>query len=354
MAQGRKILYFLGAGASVAAGAGASVQGGGYLEIPTQKSFWSTFLRFSSKDNYRTIESFLFRYFKGYARVPTRKKPAKRRHDLDGIDVEEVFTFLSERIRSPSATPQMRSYAVQVWNALVEELPRVFKKFRANKDTRKTYKDFLESHICKNDVIISFNYDTVFEDSLRQRDAWGYEGLQDTRDRLKILKPHGSINWQDTGEGIEVGPTDGPCVVVAPTHLKFIGDYAREGESDEHLADASTIDAGGYLDQAPQLREVWAQMESHMREAKMFVFIGYSFPAADLYFSSILRSELAIRAGRRNPPSVAIVNPDAVAITQKIQQRFSIPHVMQFFDMDQFIRLGRDHLIREIRRQNGS
>jgi len=61
MAQGREILYFLGAGASVAAGAGASVQGGGYLEIPTQKSFWGTFLRFSRNRNYKSIESLLLK-----------------------------------------------------------------------------------------------------------------------------------------------------------------------------------------------------------------------------------------------------------------------------------------------------
>lgn len=98
---GRKIVYFLGAGASYGAGATASVQGGGIVPIPTQATFWDTFLRFcSSQRNRDLIESFLFRYFLGYARVPARTNAKKRRAMLRDVDVEEVFTFLSERARA--------------------------------------------------------------------------------------------------------------------------------------------------------------------------------------------------------------------------------------------------------------
>lgn len=62
-----KIVYFLGAGASYGAGAVAKIQGGAKISIPTQATFWSTFLRFCKSDaNRKTIESFLFRYFLGY------------------------------------------------------------------------------------------------------------------------------------------------------------------------------------------------------------------------------------------------------------------------------------------------
>jgi hypothetical protein len=64
-------------------------------------------------------------------------------------------------------------------------------------------------------------------------------------------------------------------------------------------------------------------MEREMREAKALVFIGYSFPVADLYFSSILRSVLADRDGA---PAVAIVNPDAVAIGDRLRERFALAY----------------------------
>ena len=63
-------------------------------------------------------------------------------------------------------------------------------------------------------------------------------------------------------------------------------------------------------------------MEREMRAAKAWVFIGYSFPASDLYFSSVLRSTLAARDSN---PYIAIVNPDGMAIGQRIGNRFYIP-----------------------------
>src|SRR5439155_19061795 len=73
VSQGRKILYFLGAGASRAAGAYVPAQGGGRIPIPTQGEFWNVFLRLCQSATARAeIESFLFRYFLGYRRVPTR------------------------------------------------------------------------------------------------------------------------------------------------------------------------------------------------------------------------------------------------------------------------------------------
>jgi hypothetical protein len=133
-------VFFLGAGASYGAGAYASVQHGGHLRIPMQSTFWDTFLRFCrSTKNRRRIESFLFRYFKGYARVPARVQSSKRRAMFEDVNVEEVFTFLSERARAPSTSSQLRREAIKIWAALISELPRVFSRFEPNADTRATF-----------------------------------------------------------------------------------------------------------------------------------------------------------------------------------------------------------------------
>ena len=96
MAQKKKFVYFLGAGASFGAGAAATVQAGGKVPIPTQTNFWSTFLRFcKSSQRRKSIESFLFRYFLGYGRTPTRLNSPARRQLLASVDVEEVSPFLA-------------------------------------------------------------------------------------------------------------------------------------------------------------------------------------------------------------------------------------------------------------------
>jgi len=270
--QQRKIVFFLGAGASYGAGAYASVQHGRRLPIPMQSTFWDTFLRFCrSNQNRRRIESFLFRYFKGYARVPARMKSSKRRAMFNDVNVEEVFTFLSERARAPSTTPQLKSHATRIWTALVAELPNVFSRFRPNTETRATYRKLSKNFVRSRDTIVSFNYDTVFEHSLPSTRRWHYEGVIDQKKSIGVLKPHGSINWRDS-EPIQIADSPDRALVVAPTHLKFV---QRSG---------GAANTAGYLDHSAQVKTVWHLMEREMRQAKALVFIGYSFPDADLYF----------------------------------------------------------------------
>ena len=115
MSGERRIVYFLGAGASFGAGAYAPKQGGGRIPIPTQSTFWETFLRFCrSRRNKKDIEAFLYRYFLDYGKVPGRTSEAARRRQLAPIDVEEVFTFLSERNNAPSVSPQFKTYTLRV------------------------------------------------------------------------------------------------------------------------------------------------------------------------------------------------------------------------------------------------
>jgi hypothetical protein len=332
--QQRKIVFFLGAGASYGAGASASVQHGGRLPIPMQSTFWKTFLRFChSTNNRRRIERFLFRYFKGYARVPARIEPRKRWAMFEDVNVEEVFTFLSERARAPSTSSGLRREAIKMWAALVSELPSVFSRFESNADTRAVYKKLSKNFVRVRDTVVSFNYDTIFEDSLPCARRWHYEGVKKKLNSLSVIKPHGSINWQDS-DPVQITDSPTRALVVAPTHLKFVQSSNEESNN-----------SAGYLDHSPLIKEVWTSMEHEMQEAKALVFIGYSFPPADLYFSSILRSVLADRDGA---PAVAIVNPDAVAIRERLRQRFALERIDLHFDVRNFVRDSRSNLLNRL------
>lgn len=338
----RRIVYVLGAGASYGAGAYAANRGGGRIPIPTQATFWDTFLRFCrSHENRRLIERFLYRYFLDYHRVPSRLTATARRRQLAPIDVEEVFTFLSERNFAPSISPQLKTYTLDVWSALIEEIGQVFARFNANEETCQIYRRFRRQHIRQHDTIVSFNYDIVFERSLPTNYAWYYEGIHERHasHALRVLKPHGSINWEEVDGTIrsrKVGDTvPGRPVVVAPTHLKFVGTGTRDRQAAEIF---------GYLNQSRQLSEVWNAMEREMKEAKAWMFVGYSFPSSDLYFSSVLRSTLAARDSN---PYVVIVNPDSLAIGQRLRNRFFIPQdsIRTFPDLQALVQIGRAQLL---------
>jgi hypothetical protein len=334
MAQGRKILYIIGAGASRAVGAYVSMQGGGRLPIPTQSEFWDAFLRLAGASAERKdIESFLFRYFLGYSRVPARASAAHRRQMLRPIDVEEVFTFLSERSKAPSSSSQLKQYVDSVWLALVGQIGRVFSRFQPNTHSRRIVRRFHGRHVKSRDAIVSFNYDTVFEGSLPRNVPWAYAGIEDTAGKLHILKPHGSINWERRSDLIRRVSDAVTPIIVAPTHLKFI------------QSSGSSLRTSGYLDDATEIRMVWEEMEREMRAARILVFIGYSFPEADLYFSSVLRTALS---GRDSPPAIVIVNPDAVSIAQRLSARFPLKQVVRYFALDQFIDAGRAGVQRAI------
>lgn len=335
--QGRKIIFFLGAGASRGAGAFAPAQHGARIPIPIQEDFWPVFLRYcKKKENKKLIERFLFRYFLGYKKVPSRAHWKTRRNQLSGINVEEVFTFLSERARAPSVTTSMRTTATTTWAALVEEITNVFGKFSANQKTRNIYRAFSNNHIRSRDVIVSFNYDTVFESSLSNQTSFVYEGVNEAKNSLRILKPHGSINWNlNEQKRISISPSPENPILIAPTHLKFIA-------MTNHNQDQVTK---GYLDQCEQIDDVWRLMERHMKESKALVFIGYSFPDADLYFASVLRTVLAVSEPL---PCIVLVNPDSLNIRNRLQERFAAKNIISFFDLSQFVDVGREGLLRRL------
>lgn len=179
----RRIVFFLGAGASVAVGAQAAVQGKGHVDCPTQSNFWSIFLRFCvSRKNRKTIELFLFRNFLGYRRSPGRATQRDKSIQLNAIDVEEVFTFLSERISAPATSSQLRTSCTSVWLALVEEIGNVFSRYGASRKTRRIYNRFMDAHVRNWDTIVSFNYDLVFEELIKKEYTWYYEGVQKRTD----------------------------------------------------------------------------------------------------------------------------------------------------------------------------
>ena len=185
-------------------------------------------------------------------------------------------------------------------------------------------------------MVVSFNYDTVFENSLPRSLDWYYEGVATGSRALKVLKPHGSINWE-AGSPIRIRAAPKNSVVVAPTHLKFVASFtAQEGAS-----------LTGYLDQSPEISEIWSSMERQMAQAKALVFIGYSFPTADLYFSSILRSVLADRS---SAPGIILVNPDAVALAARLEARFAIPRIIKYFDLTQFVQSSRKKVLSQLER----
>jgi hypothetical protein len=247
---------------------------------------------------------------------------------LKEIDVEEAFTFLSERAFSESVPEDSRRTFLKIWEILVSSTGRSLGKFNANNETRFFYKSFTNKLLKQIDAIVSFNYDVICEQSLPTKTKWHYEGVSNSQKiprSIPIIKPHGSVNWRIENQTIVTSKSvqDNP-LIVAPSHLKFVSNR----EEDQPLF------------------QVWQRMEQQLSAAKVIVFIGYSFPPSDFYFSSVLRTTFAERS---DFPQIVIVNPDAVNISARLQQRYrvGVKQILKLYDLDSLIRCDRAVLRRD-------
>lgn len=124
-----------------------------------------------------------------------------------GINIEEVFDLaqfdielwkmrqqLCQLGRNYGDTPRQNAEGIEAWLSYMEyDLQDVIweEQKKAKLDQIKKF----STHLNSNDVVLTFNYDTLLEDSLEQNKKWYYGFEQENGSGVKILKMHGSINW---------------------------------------------------------------------------------------------------------------------------------------------------------------
>lgn len=162
----------------------------------------------------------------------------------------------------------------------------------------------------QQNTIITFNYDTLFEDALHEQQIKFTYGLstrmdkkieydssakcatdtaQDSHD-LPVLKLHGSVNWGTTrsnperlkvfGNYMELRQTDYSPVLVPPTWRKVFGGA---------------------------LNQVWERARQAISDATRIIVIGFSIPQTDMHFKYLLAAGLRDNISLRQ---IYFINPD--------------------------------------------
>lgn len=161
--------------------------------------------------------------------------------------------------------------------------------------------------IPKDDIttIVSLNYDTVLENALHQSGTqWHYRHVPTTVPReprsIRILKPHGSLNWRFRGNeppveidtDYRLAPVACRCerenrfeeaMIIPPTQIKQAITVA-ETQKPETVKLFSTI---------------WQDIVTALTSASRVFVIGYSFPPTDLHLRTCFL--LANRQGKFKP-----------------------------------------------------
>lgn len=126
-----------------------------------------------------------------------------------GINIEEVFDLaqfdielwkmrqqLCQLGRNYGDTPRQNAEDIEAWLSYMEyDLRDVIweEQKKAKLDQIKKF----STHLNSDDVVLTFNYDTLLEESLKEQQdkKWYYGFEQEKGSGVKILKMHGSINW---------------------------------------------------------------------------------------------------------------------------------------------------------------
>jgi hypothetical protein len=171
----------------------------------------------------------------------------------------------------------------------------------------------------RKDTIVTFNYDTVVEDTLNALGvpfSYGAEAFigrktpealrQAQRARIRVLKLHGSINWcSDLSDWVGMGGRldDVPASVAAGRQIVAFESYAKLREiGHTPLLVAPTWQkalAGG-------LSAIWSDAVDALRSATNVIILGYSMPPTDQHFKYFLAAGLQDNISVRK---VFFVNP---------------------------------------------
>ncbi|HEY6731827.1 MAG TPA: hypothetical protein VI039_12490 [Solirubrobacterales bacterium] len=200
---------------------------------------------------------------------------------------------------------------------LLELIPRVFEA--ALKDQRCTWHDRIAHAMRLEDTIISFNYDVLIDEALRRlsEGIWkaspGYgisisrgaatwsaprkRGAFPSKNYLRLLKPHGSLNWSledrtNRRLRLEADPYSTPAAsdnIIPPTWDKAI------------------------LQEWPW-KPIWKEASQMLQRTRCLIVIGYSVPQTDLTSQALIRSSLINKKLRL----LIVANPDPAARTRVI------------------------------------
>jgi len=158
-----------------------------------------------------------------------------------------------------------------------------------------------DSSVEQENVFITFNYDLVIEEALKQ---WGlvsdYRLIEPTdhrstigaRDHIEVIKLHGSVNWtlpadNKSGQAVHIFddydsvPPDHQLVLQPPTWRK---------------------------DPAPGVAPLWKLAANHISDAWRICVIGYSTPPTDTHFEYLLA--LGLSRNERLHRFI-VIDPDA-------------------------------------------
>jgi NAD-dependent SIR2 family protein deacetylase len=318
-------------------GAGFSL----YAGMPLQRDFTDALLsgRGSASGNSGKIVQHL-RKFVNAAFDHTTSADAKFWPEL-----EDIFTCIDlsantgHNLGSEFSPSDLRTIRRGLIYRIISMLRERYREARKRKDTDwQTLASFFQRLNPTAVGFIATNWDTVVEDMLTEAHGvrhFGYgcdaicgslrtanKEIKETAPvgpKVPVIKMHGSVNWLycDNCRRLFWMQPDETYKVAG--QLLSSEDWNRIDPASHHSSDRwhcgrcgadslgtrfATFSYRKALD-FPMFQKSWFSAERLLRNAKHWIFIGYSLPAADFEFKYLLKR---VQLSRRDPPNFAVVS----------------------------------------------
>jgi len=144
--------------------------------------------------------------------------------------------------------------------------------------------------------VITTNYDLILDFLLYNRSRYGFEtDIQDSSDKLRLYKLHGSLNWYTNGKdeiniipAKEFLPDSDDVGQHGPFNLNII--YTLKKLQELNRKHKTTIIPPTWAKQLSNknLKEVWKLAGHALSEADNIFVIGYSLPETDTFMRYFL------------------------------------------------------------------
>jgi len=278
------------------------------------------------------------------------------------INIEQVFDLAKydimawrmkqqqESVRRNTSEALIKTEEINDWLHWMErDLGSVI--WSKQKETRSKLEQITKfsQNLQIDDVVLTFNYDTLLEESLtEQLKSWHYGFELENRQGIKILKMHGSINWKIANKG-ETNSSNGLLfrkkgnLNVTNYGMQELNEHGNKHElarvhdskvNEFIIKDSLVWDVicrvgiaglGVHkpLDILPGSWEVWSNAMKALEEAEEIYVIGFSLSPFDsmarLHFAGVMLE----RAKKENPPKkIILIDPEACSLKQSFQSVF--------------------------------
>jgi len=280
------------------------------------------------------------------------------------LNIEELFDLahfdaLTWRMRQQMCpvgrthgdTPFWTAESIAVWLSHMEDALRdvIWKQQKAALDKLDRIHGFT-AMLRTNDTIITFNYDTLIEQSMSQaQKPWQYRFKAENDNGTPILKMHGSINWavvqrdqvtnfgypvlfQKEDKNVQDG-TDKPTgeieydyVLLRIPDCKLAGRIENrifQQSNKEYYIGVTGLGRHKPLDKLPGSGPVWHNAGRALYQADEIYAIGFSLSPFDtmarLHFAGVMCDRAS---KKKSPKKMTLIDPSASSLKENYQAVF--------------------------------